>query len=54
MTYRELLELTKKHPNPFWKKERHDKEFENKYKAWLEQQNQAAITYNIKEKQREF
>lgn len=40
MTYRELLEFTKKHPNPFWNKEQHNKEFEYRYKAWVAQQNQ--------------
>lgn len=41
MTYRELLEITKNHPNPFWKKNRHEREFEQKYRAWLELQNQS-------------
>lgn len=39
MTYRELLELTKKHPNPFWNKKQHDIEFEYKYRIWVERQN---------------
>mgnify|MGYP006927219165 CR=1 FL=1 len=54
MTYRELLELTKKHPNPFRIKERRDKELENRYTAWLEQQNQATKTYNSKERQKKY
>mgnify|MGYP001344370298 FL=1 len=40
MTYKELLEFTKKHPNPFWNEEQHNKQVEYKYKDWLAQQNQ--------------
>jgi hypothetical protein len=38
MTYRELLEFTQKHPNPFWNKEQHDRNFEFRFRNWIEQQ----------------
>jgi len=54
MTYRELLELTKKHPNPFRIRERHDKEYENKYRVWMEQQEQTTKTSNSKEQRKKY
>ena len=38
MKYRELLEITKKHPNPFYIKEQHDKMFEQKYMEWVKKE----------------
>lgn len=39
MTYRELLEFTKKNPNPFWSKEQHEVEAGHRYRMWLEEEN---------------
>lgn len=39
MTYKELLEFTRKNPNPFWNKEQHDKDVDYRYKTWITQQN---------------
>ena len=39
MTYRELLEFTKKHPNCFWSKEQKDQNSDYRYKSWVATQN---------------
>lgn len=39
MTYKELIEFTKKHPNPFWNREQHNKEAEYKFRTWLKKEN---------------
>lgn len=42
MTYRELLNLIKTNPNPFWNSEQHNKEVEYRFQNWLQQRKQSA------------
>jgi len=39
MTYRELLEITQKYPNPFYNKKQHEIEAEFRYKQWVSYMN---------------
>jgi len=39
MNYRELIEFTKKHPNPFRSNAQHDKEAEYRYRVWVMKQD---------------
>lgn len=49
MTYKELLEMTKKNPGCLWTKEQRNADSEYKFTDWMKQQEQD----NRKEKEKE-
>jgi len=50
VNYKELLELTQKHPDCFWDKEQKSQESEYRYKMWAERAKYPCAEENSVEK----